>query len=113
MLRTSAPRADAAYIEEPDANLRAKERDGRCVCIRGLRKEFDTRPTFDLGQQIKMMDRGAGNSQVDAWFAQISIFMRETGALPTIPLTQDFVTGEYMNLVQADPKLREFANNAK
>jgi hypothetical protein len=39
--------------------------------------------------------------------------MRETGALPTIPQVQDFITSEYMAMVQKDPKLREFANNVK
>ncbi len=86
---------------------------GVSISDASMRKEFDTRPTFDLAQQIKMMDRGAGNSQVDAWFTQISVFMRETGALQTVPLTQEFVTGEYMGLVQADPKLRDFANSDK
>jgi hypothetical protein len=80
-----------------------------------MKKEFDTRPTFDLNQQLSMMKRnGAGsNSQVDAWFAQIAVFMRETGAVPTIPQVQDFVTSEYMTMVQNDPKLREFANSTK
>ena len=78
-----------------------------------MKKEFDTRPTFNLAAQLKQMDRAGGNSQMDAWFAHISVFMRETGALPTIPQVQDFVTGEYMAMVQADPKLREFANNSK
>jgi NitT/TauT family transport system substrate-binding protein len=86
---------------------------GVSISEASMKKEFDTRPTFDLAAQIKQMDRAAGNSQMDAWFAQISIFMRETGALGSIPQVQDFVTGEYMNLVQADPKLREFANNTK
>ena len=86
---------------------------GVSISDASMRKEFDTRPTFDLAQQVKMMDRGVGNSQVDAWFTQISIFMRETGAVPTIPQALDFVTGEYMGMVQADPKLREFANNSK
>jgi ABC-type nitrate/sulfonate/bicarbonate transport system substrate-binding protein len=87
---------------------------GVTISEASMKKEFDTRPTFDLAQQIKVMDRSSGGtSQVDTWFAQISAFMRETGALPTIPQSQDYVTGEYMNLVQADPKLREFANSAK
>jgi ABC-type nitrate/sulfonate/bicarbonate transport system substrate-binding protein len=87
---------------------------GVTISEASMKKEFDTRPTFDLAQQIKAMDRsGGGTSQVDTWFAQISAFMRETGALPAIPQSQDYVTGEYMNLVQADPKLREFANSAK
>ena len=33
---------NASFIEEPDANLRAKEKEGRCVAIQKLRKEFDT-----------------------------------------------------------------------
>jgi ABC-type nitrate/sulfonate/bicarbonate transport system substrate-binding protein len=88
---------------------------GVSVSEASMKKEFDTRPTFDLNQQLSMMKRsGAGsNSQVDAWFAQIAVFMRETGAVPTIPQVQDFVTSEYMTMVQNDPKLREFANSTK
>jgi ABC-type nitrate/sulfonate/bicarbonate transport system substrate-binding protein len=88
---------------------------GVSVSEASMKKEFDTRPTFDLNQQLSMMKRnGAGsNSQVDAWFAQIAVFMRETGAVPTIPQVQDFVTSEYMTIVQNDPKLREFANSTK
>jgi ABC-type nitrate/sulfonate/bicarbonate transport system substrate-binding protein len=87
---------------------------GVTISEASMKKEFDTRPTFDLAQQIKVMERsGGGTSQVDTWFAQISAFMRETGALQAIPPSQDYVANEYMNLVQADPKLREFANNAK
>lgn len=86
---------------------------GVSISEASMKKEFDTRPTFDLATQLKLMDRAGGNSQMDAWFAQIALFMRETGAVPAIPQVQDFVTGEYLNLVQADAKLREFANNAK
>jgi ABC-type nitrate/sulfonate/bicarbonate transport system substrate-binding protein len=101
---------------KPEAIAMMKDfyaKGGVTISEASMKKEFDTRPTFDLAQQIKMMDRKSSNSQVDAWFAQIAVFMRETGALPTIPQVQDFVTSEYMNMVQADPKLREFANNSK
>jgi ABC-type nitrate/sulfonate/bicarbonate transport system substrate-binding protein len=90
---------------------------GVSISDASMKKEFDTRPTFDLKQQISMMNRGSGstasNSQVDAWFAQIAVFMRETGSLTSIPQVQDFVTSEYMTMVQNDPKLRDFANNSK
>ena len=86
---------------------------GVSISEASMKKEFDTRPTFDLAQQVKQLDRSRGNSQVDAWFAQISVYMRETGAVTSVPQVQDFVTGEYMSLVQNDPKLREFANSAK
>ena len=36
------PRADASFFEEPDANLLAKEREGKTVRIKKLCKEFDT-----------------------------------------------------------------------
>ena len=36
------PRADASFFEEPDANLQAKEREGKIVRIKKLCKEFET-----------------------------------------------------------------------
>jgi ABC-type nitrate/sulfonate/bicarbonate transport system substrate-binding protein len=101
---------------KPEAIAMMKDfyaKGGVTISEASMKKEFDTRPTFNLATQIKQMDRATGNGQMDAWFAQISVFMRETGAITTIPQVQDFVTGEYMSLVQADPKLREFANNTK
>ncbi len=78
-----------------------------------MKKEFDTRPTFDLAQQLSRMDRARGNSDVDTWFSQIGIFMRGTGAIQSIPLSGDYVTDAFMKRVQADPKLRDFANSSK
>lgn len=79
-----------------------------------MAKEFSTRPTFTLSQQLNMMDRSkAGGSQVDGWFAELSNFMKETGAVPEAPKVSDYVTDEFMKLVNSDPKLREFANSAK
>jgi ABC-type nitrate/sulfonate/bicarbonate transport system substrate-binding protein len=80
-----------------------------------MNKEFETRPTFNLAAQLKMMERkGAdSNSQVDGWFNELSSFIKETGAVPQVPKVSDFVTDEFMKLVNADPKLREFANNTK
>ena len=101
---------------KPEAMAMMKDfyaKGGVTVSEASMKKEFDTRPTFDLATQVKQMNRASGNSQVDAWFAQIALFMRETGALPSVPNVQDFVTGEYMDMVQADPKLREFANSTK
>lgn len=36
------PRADASFFEQPDANLVAKEREGKTVRIKKLCKQFDT-----------------------------------------------------------------------
>jgi ABC-type nitrate/sulfonate/bicarbonate transport system substrate-binding protein len=83
---------------------------GVSISEASMKKEFDTRPTFTLAQQLTMMDRTRGNSDMDAWFGQISTFMRSTGAIQTVPQSGDYITDAYMKRVQADPKLREFAN---
>ena len=86
---------------------------GVSISDASMKKEFDTRPTFNLAQQLARMDRTRGNSDVDSWFSQIAIFMRGTGAIQSVPASGDFLTDSYMKRVQADTKLREFANNSK
>jgi len=88
------------------------EQGGVSISEASMKKEFDTRPTFDLAQQLARMDRARGNSDMDVWFGQIAIFMRGTGAVQTVPQPNDFITDAYMKRVQADPKLRDFANRA-
>ncbi len=80
-----------------------------------MNKEFDTRPTFNLAQQLKMMERSSAdaNSQVDGWFNELSAFIKETGAVPASPKVQDFVTDEFLKMVNADAKLKAFANQTK
>ncbi len=86
---------------------------GVSISDASMNKEFDTRPTFTLAQQLTAMDRARGSSQMDGWFDQIAVFMRGTGALQTTPAAADFITDTFMKRVQADAKLREFANNSK
>ena len=99
----------------PEAILMMKkfyEQGGVSISEASMKKEFTTRPTFDLAQQLAHMDRARGNSDVDTWFGQIAIFMRGTGAIQTVPPSTDYVTDAYLKRVQADPKLREFANRS-
>ena len=84
---------------------------GVSISEASMKKEFDSRPTFDLTQQLAAMDRARGNSEMDTWFAQIATFMRGTGAIQSVPASSDFITDAYMKRVQADPKLRAFATN--
>jgi ABC-type nitrate/sulfonate/bicarbonate transport system substrate-binding protein len=88
------------------------EQGGVAISDASMKKEFDSRPTFALAQQVARMDRARGNSDADAWFGQIAIFMRGTGAIQTVPQPVDFITDTYMKRVQADAKLREFASRA-
>jgi ABC-type nitrate/sulfonate/bicarbonate transport system substrate-binding protein len=105
-----------ANAHKPEAIAMMKkfyDQGGVSISDASMKKEFDTRPTFDLQSQIARMDRSRGNSDMDAWFGQISIFMRGTGAVQSVPQPTDFITDVYMKRVAADPKLRDFANNAK
>ena len=85
---------------------------GVSISEASMRQEFDLRPTYDLAQQLALMDRSHGNSEMDAWFSQIATFMRGSGAIQSVPQSNGYITDEYMKRVQADPKLRQFANDA-
>lgn len=89
------------------------EQGGVTISEASLKKEFDTRPTFDLAQQLKIMQRPAGGaSEVDGWFGKIADFMKANGTFPEAPSTAKFITDEYLRMVDKDPKLKEFANRA-
>ncbi|MBL8385916.1 MAG: ABC transporter substrate-binding protein [Burkholderiales bacterium] len=86
------------------------EQGGTSISEASMNKEFDTRPTFDLASQLRIMDRSRGASEVDGWMTRIGEFIKSTGAIPDAPAARDYITDEYMKMVNADPKLREFAN---
>ncbi|MDI9335306.1 MAG: ABC transporter substrate-binding protein [Cytophagales bacterium] len=103
-------------VNQPEAIRMMKDfyaKGGVSISDAAMKKEFDTRPTFTLDQQLKAMNRTAAGSDMDKWFTELSMFMRETGAVQEVPKVADFVTDEYMKLVNADPKLREFANSKR
>ena len=100
-------------VNKPEAVALMKkfyEQGGVSISDASMKKEFDTRPTFDLASQVARMDRSRGNSDMDVWFGQIAVFMRGTGAIQSVPQPSDFIADAYMKRVAADPKLREFAN---
>jgi len=88
------------------------DQGGVSISQASMEKEFDTRPTFDLAGQLKIMNRAGGSSDVDKWMTQITEFMKSTGTLPEAPQTSSYVSDEYLRLVDRDPKLKEFANSA-
>ena len=88
------------------------EQGGVTISDASLNKEFDTRPTFDLAGQLKIMDRSKGPSEVDGWFAKIGGFMKGAGSIPEAPAPAGFITDEYMKMVTKDAKLSAFANRA-
>ena len=83
---------------------------GVSITEASMKKEFDTRPTYDLAGQLRIMDRSKGPSDVDKWMTQIGEFMKGTGAIADVPQASAYITDEYMKMVDRDPKLKEFAN---
>jgi sulfonate transport system substrate-binding protein len=89
------------------------EQGGVTISEASMKKEFSTRPTYDLAAQLKIMRRPAGGaSEVDGWFTKIGAFMQANGTFPEAPAASKFITDEYMKMVDADPKLKAFANRA-
>src|SRR5213079_2173819 len=85
------------------------EQGGVTISEASMKKEFDTRPTFDLAQQLKIMRSGG---DVDSWLTKIGEFMKANGTFAEAPAVNKFVTYEYLRIVDADPKLKQFANRS-
>ena len=100
-----------AHRKEAIAMMRKfYDQGGVSISETSMNKEFDTRPVYDLAQQLKIMDRSGGRSEVDKWLTGIGEFMRANGTFPEAPATKSFVTDEYLRMVDRDPKLKAFAN---
>ena len=79
------------------------------ISDQAIDQEFALRPVFSLDQQLKIMNRANGASDVDGWFSDIGKFMVSTGTLPSAPDVKTYITDEYMKMVASDPKLKAFA----
>jgi ABC-type nitrate/sulfonate/bicarbonate transport system substrate-binding protein len=71
--------------------------------------EFDLRPTFGLEEQVAILDRADGTSDVDEWLTAIGAFMTDVGTLESNPETGDYIDPSFMQMVMDDPELRDFA----
>lgn len=71
--------------------------------------EFGTRPVYSLDEQLKIMDRASGKSQVDTWLGNIATFMIDVGTIPKAPDVNSYVDNSAMQLVKKDPALAAFA----
>lgn len=104
-----------ASANQPEAIAMMKkfyDQGGVSISAASMKKEFDTRPTFDLAGQLRIMDRSDGSSDVDGWLGQIGTYMRDSGSIQTVPKGADYISDHFMKLVAADPKLKEFANRS-
>lgn len=71
--------------------------------------EFDLRPTFSLEEQVAILDRSDGASDVDEWLGAIGSFMTDVGTLDANPAVADYIDPSFMQMVMDDPELAAFA----
>ena len=76
-----------------------------------INAEFDLRPTFNLEEQLAILDRSGGDSDVDQWLTAIGDFMTSVGTTETTPVAADYINPSFMQMVMDDPELRAIANN--
>jgi ABC-type nitrate/sulfonate/bicarbonate transport system substrate-binding protein len=82
------------------------------ISAQGIESEFADRPVFSLEEQLGNMDRSAGASKVDGWFANIGSFMKATGTIPEVPEAASFIDDRFMKRVAADAALRAMATRS-
>jgi ABC-type nitrate/sulfonate/bicarbonate transport system substrate-binding protein len=83
--------------------------DGVEVSDAAVEAEFDLRPTFGLEEQLAILDRSDGTSDVDAWLTKIGEFMTDFGTLEVNPEPSDYIDPSFVQMVMDDPELSAFA----
>jgi hypothetical protein len=56
------------------------------------------------------MARNNGASTVDGWYEKLGDYLKSTGTVSDPPLPSTYITDQYLKMVEADPKLKAFAN---
>jgi len=100
-----------AHPEEAKAMLKAFDQEGGVeISAEAIQAEFDLRPTFTLDEQIQLLNRQGGASQVDNWFSAIGAFMTEVGTIRSNPDVSKYIDPKFMQMVRNDPALAAFAS---
>jgi len=92
------------------AFLEFNHQSGSTITVDDVKAELAIHPTFDLDEELKLLDTAHGPSTATKWFDGIVAFMKEKGSIDQSPDPKSFLTDEYLKLVLKDPKLRQFAN---
>lgn len=73
--------------------------------------ELKDRPAYTLKEQVAMFDASKGKSSMQDGWEQVGEFMKSVGVVRKIPAFSDSVTDKYLKMIEADPKLKAFAEN--
>lgn len=87
------------------------DQGGVSISDASMNKEFDTRKTYNSDEQIHIMDRSKGASEVDGWFKELATFLKNAGTLRSVPEPKDYIDDKYMKMVRDDPKLKAIENS--
>ncbi len=86
-------------------------RTGTVIDPKYVRQELTRdRSKFRLAEQLQTFNRGTAPSTMDKGFEQIIGYMTETGTVRTPLDPKTFVTDEVLKRIEADPKLKAWAN---
>lgn len=75
-----------------------------------LQREIDTRPMFNLSEQIGLMDKVKGASTAEKWFDGLGGYLTSTGTLDKPLQASSFIDPSYMRRIAETPALAAFAN---
>jgi NitT/TauT family transport system substrate-binding protein len=82
------------------------------ISDKGMEAEFSQRPVYSLAEQVKIMDRAKGKSDVDTWLGNIGEFMKSTGTIPEVPDAKTYIDDTYMKKAAGDPVLTTMAGKS-
>lgn len=77
-----------------------------------LARELHDRPAFTLAEQLEIFRKEDGKrSKAEDWSDQVANFMVSVGTIKKAPPAESYVTGDYLQMIEKDPKLKAFAEN--
>ena len=86
------------------------EKSGVLLSQSSLDRTIARSKTFTLPEELRAFDRSSGEAQVDKWMSDLSGYLVGTGTLVAVQDPKTYLDDHYLEMIQSDPKLRNFAN---
>jgi len=68
------------------------------------------RPIFPLDEQLKMLSRASGKSMADGAFEALAGYLKSVGTIAEVPDPKNYISDEYLKMVDRNATLKAFAN---
>ncbi|GHG37064.1 ABC transporter substrate-binding protein [Paracoccus aerius] len=76
-----------------------------------LQEMSQDRQQYSLEQQLEAFSRASGPSTIDQAFDSFMDYLIETGTIQQKLEPESFISDEYLQMIEADPELKAWANN--